>query len=127
MSSSSRGTQCYTLATLQSRWPGGLFISFHALPHAKCVELTFGKEVLCPCMHIGISTFSFFCVISGLGRSVNEIFALLGCYAELICRLSFIHTNSCTFSVQLTSPHSKHYRHTKHMLPHNHDGLIIHF
>jgi hypothetical protein len=28
---------------------------------------------------------------------------------------------------QLTSPHSTHYRHTKHMLPHNHDGLIIHF
>ena len=29
--------------------------------------------------------------------------------------------------VQLTSPHSTHYRHTKHMLPHNHDGLIILF
>ena len=26
------------------------------------------------------------------------------------------------YSVQLTPPHSKHYRHTKHMLPHNHDG-----
>jgi len=24
--------------------------------------------------------------------------------------------------VQLTPPHSMHYRHTKHMLPHNHDG-----
>jgi hypothetical protein len=24
---------------------------------------------------------------------------------------------------QLTSPHSTHYRHTKHMLPHNHNGL----
>ena len=22
----------------------------------------------------------------------------------------------------LSPPHSKHYRHTKHMLPHNHDG-----
>ena len=29
--------------------------------------------------------------------------------------------------VQLTSPHSTHYRHTKHMLPHNHNGLIILF
>ena len=26
--------------------------------------------------------------------------------------------------LQLTSPHSTHYRHTKHKLPHNHDGLI---
>ena len=23
---------------------------------------------------------------------------------------------------ELTPPHSKHYSHTKHMLPHNHDG-----
>jgi len=23
---------------------------------------------------------------------------------------------------ELTPPHSAHYRHTKHMLPHNHDG-----
>ena len=30
-------------------------------------------------------------------------------------------------SVQLTSPRSTHYRQTKHMLPHNHDGLIIRF
>jgi hypothetical protein len=30
-------------------------------------------------------------------------------------------------SVQLMSPRSTHYRHTKHMLPHNHDGLIIRF
>ena len=29
--------------------------------------------------------------------------------------------------VQLMSPHSTHYRHTKHTLPHNHDGLIILF
>jgi len=29
--------------------------------------------------------------------------------------------------VQLTSPHSTHYRHTKHMLPNTHDGLIIPF
>ena len=28
---------------------------------------------------------------------------------------------------ELTPPHSRHYRHTKHMLPHNHDGLIIFF
>jgi hypothetical protein len=27
-------------------------------------------------------------------------------------------------SVQLTSPHSTHYRHTRHMLPHNDDGVI---
>ena len=25
------------------------------------------------------------------------------------------------------APHSSHYRHTKHMLPHNHDELIIIF
>jgi hypothetical protein len=25
------------------------------------------------------------------------------------------------------SPHSTHYSHTKHVLPHNHDGLIILF
>ena len=30
-------------------------------------------------------------------------------------------------TVQLTSPHSTNYRHTKHMLPRNHDGLIILF
>ena len=29
--------------------------------------------------------------------------------------------------VQLTSLHSTHYRHTKHMLPHNHVGLIMLF
>jgi predicted patatin/cPLA2 family phospholipase len=34
---------------------------------------------------------------------------------------------SIQHSVQHTSPHSTHYRHTKHMLPHNHDGLIIFF
>jgi hypothetical protein len=28
---------------------------------------------------------------------------------------------------ELTSPHSTHYRHTKHMLPHNHDGVITLF
>ena len=27
--------------------------------------------------------------------------------------------------VQLMPPHSKHYRHTKHMLPRKHDGLIL--
>jgi len=30
-------------------------------------------------------------------------------------------------SVQITCPRSTHYRHTKRMLPHNHDGLIILF
>jgi hypothetical protein len=39
------------------------------------------------------------------------------------------HTNPCTFTynhagLQLTSPHSTHYRHTRHMLPHNHNGMI---
>jgi hypothetical protein len=29
--------------------------------------------------------------------------------------------------VELTSPHITRYRHTKHMLPHNHDGLIVLF
>ena len=28
---------------------------------------------------------------------------------------------------ELMSPHSMHDRHTKHMLPHNHDGLIVLF
>ena len=27
--------------------------------------------------------------------------------------------------LELTSPHSTHYGHSKHVLPHNHDGLII--
>ena len=35
------------------------------------------------------------------------------------------HIKYIEHSIQLTSPHSTHYRHTKHMLPHNHDGLII--
>ena len=30
-------------------------------------------------------------------------------------------------AVQITSSHSTHYKHTKHMLPHNDDGLIILF
>ena len=51
------------------------------------------------------------------------------CFTVHFNSLSFIHTNSCTFSynyvsVQLTPPHSKHYRRTKHMLPHNHDGWL---
>jgi hypothetical protein len=28
-------------------------------------------------------------------------------------------------TVQLRSPHSTHYRHTRHMLPHNHDGHFL--
>ena len=34
---------------------------------------------------------------------------------------------SIFYEIQLTSPHSTHYRHTKHMLPHKYDGLIILF
>jgi hypothetical protein len=30
-------------------------------------------------------------------------------------------------SILLTSPHSTHYRHIRHMLPHNHDGVITLF
>jgi hypothetical protein len=32
-----------------------------------------------------------------------------------------------TWAGQFTSPHSTHYRHTRHMLPHNHDGVITFF
>jgi hypothetical protein len=38
--------------------------------------------------------------------------------------------NICTVwrrELQLTSPHSTHYRHTRHMLPQNHDGEITLF
>ena len=44
------------------------------------------------------------------------------------CLLGSVYTPSNKqHSVQLTAPHSTHYMHTKHMLPHNHDELIILF
>jgi hypothetical protein len=43
------------------------------------------------------------------------------------CWIQKATTHSEHFRVQLTSPHSTHYMHTKHTLPHKHDGLIVLF
>ena len=45
-------------------------------------------------------------------------------YIYIACNAYYVGT---WFGLQITSPDSTHYRHTKHMLPHYHDGLIILF
>ena len=38
-----------------------------------------------------------------------------------------MHVTRTVWSRELMAPHSTRYMHTKHMLPHNHDGLTILF